>query len=134
VNRKISKIIEIARIIQPNVQNGKNFHVSAAFKKRKIIGFAWNDYSEPNLAHVFGEYLPTRNGENYQAGRHSETQLIKKLGFSMHDLTIVNVRIDKNGQPMMAKPCINCQKQLDKFGYKRIYYTIADSEYGVIHS
>ena len=55
MNNKLSRVIEIAKLLQSEKQDGKNFHVTAAIKKRKIIAIAWNTYQEPNLSHVFGE-------------------------------------------------------------------------------
>lgn len=133
MNNKLSRVIEIAKLLQPEKQDGKNFHVTAAIKKRKIIAIAWNTYQEPNLSHVFGEYVPTRGGENYKAGRHSEAQLLKKLKIPTKDLTFVNVRLGKNGEPMMARCCKNCERILRERGFRRIIYSINQNEYGTIN-
>jgi len=132
VNSKLKRIIEIARLLQPEKQDGKNFHVSAAIRKRKIVAIAWNTYQESNLSHVFGEYLPTRGGEKYKAGRHSETALLKKLKTPTKDLTFINVRLGKNGEPMMARCCKNCERVLRERGFRRIIYSINSNEYGTI--
>lgn len=133
MNNKLLRVIEIAKLLQPEKQDGKNFHVTAAIKKRKIIAIAWNTYQEPNLSHVFGEYVPTRGGENYKAVRHSECQLLKKLKIPTKDLTFINVRLGKNGEPLMARCCPNCERAMRKVGFRRIIYSINQNEYGTIN-
>jgi len=133
VNKKLSRIIKIAKALKGEKQSGKQFHVSAAFRKNKIVGIAWNDYQQPNLTHRFGVYKPTRGGSNYKPCRHSETELLKKLRLPTKDLTFVNVRIGNNGQPMMAHPCPNCQRELERFGFKKLHYSITENEEGIIY-
>ena len=41
-------------------------------------------------------------------------------------------RITKSGEMALAKPCRNCIKALKSKGCKRVYYSISDSEYGVL--
>ncbi len=132
MNKKITRTIEIARLLQPTKMSGKNFHVSAAFKKSKMVGLAWNTYDDAHLTHVFGEYGPTRGGENYNPGRHSECQLLKKLRMPTEDLIIVNVRLGKNGEPMIARCCGNCERVLREKKFKKLLYTINNKEYGIL--
>lgn len=133
MNKKITRVLELARLLQPEKQTGKNFHVSAAFQKSKIIAIAWNNYQEANLSHVFGEYLPTRGGANYQAGRHSEAQLLKKIKTPTKDLTIVNVRLGRKGEAMIARCCPNCERILRERGFKKLLYSISENESGTIY-
>ena len=39
-----------------------------------------------------------------------------------------NVRLLKSGVPAISKPCDACQKMLDSFGVKRLYYTNRNGE------
>lgn len=132
MNKKLSKCIEISKLLMPTKKTGRSFHTSFAFLKNKMVALAWNSYKDGHLTHVFGKYPPTRGGENYKAGRHSECQLLKKLRIPTKNLTICNVRIDNNGDVALAKCCPNCQKLLDSRGYRRIIYSININEYGII--
>lgn len=132
MNKKLSKCIEISKLLMSEKKTGRSFHMSFAFLKNKMVALAWNSYKDAHLTHVFGKYLPTRGGDNYKAGRHSECQLLKKLRIPTKDLTICNVRIDNNNRVAMAKCCPNCQKLLDSLGYRRILYSINEKEFGTI--
>lgn len=59
---------------------------------------------------------------------HAEYRLLKKCGWGA---TIWVVRVDRNGQWAMAKPCIKCQTLIKNKGVKKVFYTIAPGEYGV---
>ncbi len=96
---------------------------------------AWNSYEHEHLEHLFGEYKVTRgNPENYKAGRHSESELLRRIKIPLKNISIFNVRVDNNGNEAMAKACANCEKLLRKNGLKRLVYTIAPNEYGILES
>jgi len=134
MNKKLSRAIEIAKCLKPLKQSGKNFHVTIGYAKNKIVSIGYNSYDHENLDHRFGKYKPTRNGgNNYKAGRHSETEMLRRLKIPTKGLTICNVRIDNNGDVAMAKCCDNCQKLLDSLGYRRILYSISETEFGAIY-
>lgn len=133
MNKKLSRAIEIAKCLKPLKQNGQQFHVSIAYAKNKIVSIGYNSYTHENLDHRFGKYKPTRNGgNNYKAGRHSETEMLRRLKIPTKDLTICNVRIDNNGEPAIASPCENCMIVLNRLGYKRILYSISETQFGTI--
>lgn len=133
MNKKLARAIEIAKCLKPLKQNGKQFHVSIAYSKNKIVSIGYNSYEHENLNHIFGKYKPARgNSKNYKAGRHSETEMLRKLKMPTKDLTICNVRIDNNNKVAIAKCCPNCQKLLDSLGYRRILYSINEKEFGAI--
>lgn len=133
MNKKLSRAIEIAKCLKPLKQSGKNFHCSIAYSKNKIVSIGYNSYTHENLDHRFGKYKPTRAGSNYKACRHSETEMLRKLKIPTKNLIICNVRIDNNGEVAMAKCCPNCQKVLDSLGYRRIFYSISETEFGTIN-
>mgnify|MGYP003489874095 CR=1 FL=1 len=132
MNKKILRAIEISRALRPQKQSGKNFHCSFGFLRSKIVGIGWNSYDESHLEHKFGKYHPTRGGENYNAGRHSETQLLRRLKISTKDLTIINVRVGYKGEILMARCCLNCERVLREKGFKKLLYTITETEFGVL--
>jgi len=60
---------------------------------------------------------------------HAEARLAKKL---TPQSVVFVVRIDRAGDFKMAKPCEACAKKLRLSKIRKCYYTINNSEYGVI--
>lgn len=132
MKKKILRAIDIARALKPNHQSGQHFHVSIAYKRSKIVSIAWNDYQLCHLYHRYGHYRPTRNeGANYKVTRHSEIRLLQKLILPPQDLVLINVKINADNEPSMAKPCENCARVINNL-FKRVYYTIDSDNYGIL--
>jgi hypothetical protein len=60
---------------------------------------------------------------------HSEARLVRKL---TKNSVVFVVRIDRQGQWRMAKPCSTCLCKLKQIKVKTCYYTIGPNEYGVL--
>lgn len=60
---------------------------------------------------------------------HAEQRLAQKLGMGA---VIYVARLKRDGSRGLAKPCQNCERILRSRGVVRVYYTIADNEYGVL--
>lgn len=60
---------------------------------------------------------------------HAESRLCRKL---TPDSTVAVVRILANGSWAMARPCEGCQRCLKRIGVKKVYYSIAPDEFGVM--
>jgi len=54
---------------------------------------------------------------------HSELDALIKARDSLDKCKVVNVRIKKNGNVGLSKPCPQCQKMLEDHGVERVYYT-----------
>ncbi len=78
-----------------------------------------------------GVYVYARNAtsscRNYS--HHAEVRLCAKLTPAS---TIWLVRINFEGNWLLAKPCERCMMCMRHTGVKRVIYTIAHNEYGVI--
>ncbi len=61
---------------------------------------------------------------------HAEVRTLKKRG----NISVLYVsRIaKKDGNFSLAKPCKNCMTRIRAYRVKKVYYTISNSEYGVI--
>lgn len=132
MNKKLTRCIQIAKCLQPTKQDGKNWHMTFIFDGARIISIGHNCYKHENLHYKFGKYLPTREGANYHACRHSECQAISKLKKTRKNLSFFNVRIDNNGKAAMSQPCKNCQREIDKLSPKKIIFTIDEKTFGTI--
>jgi tRNA(Arg) A34 adenosine deaminase TadA len=60
---------------------------------------------------------------------HAEYRALKKAG---KDSILYVARIDRFGQWAMAKPCNLCQTLIKNKRVRRVYYTIAKDEFGVM--
>ena len=80
-----------------------------------------------------GALVHSFNGSgNYPIAQgHAETRLSRKLDVG----SIVYVARYSFGTHnlVMAKPCQNCEKVLQSCGVKKVYYSIQNTEYGVLN-
>jgi Cytidine and deoxycytidylate deaminase zinc-binding region len=129
VNQRIyARLLEVSKAMKPRVQTGKSYHVSALVYKSRIICIATNDYTRMHNEKRFGRYENWKGFESpYRPCIHSEIKLITKWGEEdLSDYELVNVRVDNNGNPNMAKACPNCARTLQGFAPRRVFYS--DSE------
>jgi deoxycytidylate deaminase len=134
---RVDRVIKIARSLKPEKAIGKPFHVTACYRKSKLIALGWNDYRHFHPAKRFGVYTGfKRSKEKYIAGRHSEIAAVLNCGhIDFSDIVFINVRINNNNQVDMSKPCPNCLRTLsEQIGFKSIIYTNADGTIGIIKS
>jgi deoxycytidylate deaminase len=124
IHKKIKKCIEISKCLKKDKESGRSFHCTFIYNKNKLLSIGFNSYKKLHRRHIFGAYKGTKdNPEQYIAGIHSEIDALIKLGKTdCSKLTFVNVRIDKNKQANISKPCENCFRVLQGLGFKQIYY------------
>lgn len=63
---------------------------------------------------------------------HAEQDAVLNAFTDLKGLEMLVVRIGKSGDFRLAKPCEHCMKYLNKIGLKRVYYTIDNTNFGVI--
>lgn len=91
--------------------------------------FGINNYNKQHLETRFGKYYPTRSPEGiYISSIHSEIDalriFINKFGTSdCSGLTLFNCRLSLGGEPILAKPCGNCERILTNLNFKEILWT-----------
>jgi len=124
------KYIEITKALMYDNFKAKTFHTTFIIRKRRIqkIGINADKTHPANLKYnYFGrDGLDIRSMVNV----HSELSAILKYGKEdCSDCIFVNVRIDKNMRPTMAKPCKGCQDMLSKVGFKKVFYTNEHGEF-----
>lgn len=118
------KYIEITKALMFDNFTAKTFHTTFILKKNRIQKIGINaDKTHP--ANLKYDYCG-KDGKDIRAmvGVHSELSAILKYGKDdCSDCVFINVRIDKNGNVTMAKPCRGCQDMLKQIKYKKLYYT-----------
>jgi len=70
--------------------------------------------------------LPARNPE---PRAHAEQRLVRKLDKGS---IVFVVRVYRNGELALARPCKRCQTAMRLRGVRSCYYSISDTEYGVL--
>jgi len=109
VNEDIfDKVVSIAR---KSVMQHK--HGAIIVRNGEILGAGYNHITD---------YM------SHQWSCHAEVAAIqncrKKDRQNLSDATLLVVRISKEGEPKLSKPCANCKKQIEKYGIKRVFYSV----------
>lgn len=118
------KFVEITKALMEENFTARTFHTTFIVKKNRIQKIGINS-GKTHPANLRYKYLG-REGKDIRSmvGIHSELSAIMKYGKEdCSDCIFVNIRIDKNKNPTIAKPCRGCQDLLNQVGYKRLYYT-----------
>lgn len=114
MNNKIFSYLKMAGQIALNNNAGRAYLLGAVgVRKDGAIVSAFNG----------SDYLPNRMA-------HAEYRLCKKLDAGA---TVYVARVMRSsGEFGMSKPCPDCMRALTARHVKKIYYTIAENEYGKI--
>lgn len=126
--KRKARLINIARSLH-HKKSGPNFHVSFILNKNQLLCLGVNNYNKSHPKHKMGQYYSRKgNGDLYEACIHSEVAAMKlfvsKFGhLDLSGLTLFNVRLGVNGEPMMSAPCKNCAKLLGAAGCNDLIHT-----------
>ncbi len=91
-------------------------HGAVVVKSGRVLGTGFN--KQRNHPHV----IP--NGKHReQCGRHAEFVALKEAGTNTRNATIFIARINRKGDDLLSKPCINCQKLIEESGIKNVIFT-----------
>jgi deoxycytidylate deaminase len=118
-----NKLIDIARanILLPD--SGKR-HFSFIMDGKKIISFGWNRSWRTHP-------IAKRYGHRHDC-QHSELHAILNFQYPIRELRwydLVNIRLHKNGNVALSKPCNSCQEMLADFGVSNIFFSAQNGEF-----
>lgn len=84
-------------------------------KGRRVLAVAVNTYrNNPRVV----------SDPSTQSTYHAEWNAIKQLkDVDLSDVTLYSARVNREGKPMLAKPCKACESLIEMFEIKRVYYT-----------
>ena len=108
IGRKIGNTI--SRIGLDNTK--RTNHFAFITKGSKIISFGINKYKTH----------PRAPGKYKQI--HAEVDAILNAEYIPEGSVMYSIRILKNGQYAMAKPCESCEKYISRFPIRRVIYTL----------
>ena len=99
---------------------GRTFHISFILNKSKILSIGINKYNRSSSFNRNYGYLPHQK-------LHSEMAAAIKLGFiNCNGLSIVNFRIDNNGNLANSCYCAACQNLIKALAFKSAHYSDND--------
>lgn len=106
----------------------RRYHFTIAFDVNKPILVCQNNPIKINhKAYRIGQQFNIQTYQDFPYV-HSESHLISKLldRYNSIDtnLSIVNIRINRQGIVLLSKPCENCQKILDAVGLTKVYWSM----------
>jgi deoxycytidylate deaminase len=87
-------------------------------KKGRVLAIRTNDYK---CSHPLQKHFAVLSGKPEAIFLHAEIAALIASKKEVYKLLIA--RIDKNGNPVPAKPCPICEKAIVAFGVKEIEYT-----------
>lgn len=87
------------------------------FNKSKIISRGYN-HSQRSVRHLKPKF------QRYSGTVHAEVDAIIKAKTDLKNSSILIIRINRNNQLRLAKPCKWCQMYLEYVGIRKVYYSI----------
>ena len=89
-------------------------------KKGKILSIGKNSFSK---SHPTMAYYAEKMGNKHRIYLHAELHALIKLNNTCDPYAIYVVRVNNQGEPLLAKPCEICQQAISDSGIQEIYYT-----------
>ena len=125
-SKKTKRTLELAKRVATNSIYGKLRHGAVLLKGGNVINVAFNKSDFTKFGNRF------RN--NYTCGHattHAEIGAILGVSRSSTEgATIVVVRINRDGEYRMSKPCTMCEDVLKFVGVKKVVYTTGEDTMG----
>jgi hypothetical protein len=103
-----------------------SFHYAFAIKKSKVVAIGKNNISDGSkTALQIGRSLNITKWKEYPY-IHAECDAIYQIKdkYQQTDIEIISVRINRNGEFRLAKPCPHCQKVMTILGYHNVWWSI----------
>ena len=94
-------------------------------KRGRVLSVGKNSYTK---SHTAMWRLGVEHGEPHKIFKHAELDAILRCDdiSKVHKISVF--RYNRQGKPMMAKPCKLCQSLIDKVGIKVVEYTTGGEE------
>jgi len=116
---KLNKFVKIA-IEESKKSTHQQRCAAVIFKRNKIISKGFNT-SQKSTKHLKKKF------QKWPGTIHAEVDAIIKAKTDLKRCSILVVRINKNEQLRLAKPCKYCQMYLEYIGIRKIFYTTNES-------
>lgn len=120
--KKIQEAVERSLLLFPH-EKKKAYHFSFMFERNKLVSCGVNSILSPKALY-FAKRYSLQKILKYPS-LHSEIACISNLWgrVDVSKFTMINVRLSRNRDIMLSKPCKDCQTVIDALGIKVIYST-----------
>lgn len=117
----ISNYNTTIQLTQLSERVGASSHACSIIYKNKIIGYGINKCKTHPLQ---AKYKKRIQCDYLHAEIDALVQVINKHGSDiLKDCTMFVCRTFKNGESANSKPCIGCNRAIEAFNIKKVYYT-----------
>lgn len=124
MNRKLqTKLVKLSLDLI-SLPVGPNKHFTYIINKNKIVSLGFNHYRK---SHPLGKLYGLHDGT-----LHSEVAAITRFQGRPADLmyhSLVNVRVNREGDVQMSRPCQFCRRMLSSFGFNEVWWTTPDGKF-----
>jgi len=96
---------------------------SVIFDGKKILSVGCNGIRNHRKLHPKFQKFPG------SGSIHAEIDAILKARRDLKGMSLLVVRINKQGKLMLSKPCSNCIEYLNHVGIKNVYYSLSSYPY-----
>lgn len=128
----VKQSISIALSLLPKAKSSRKtknkfFHFAFGYHGNKLLAIGQNqpDKTNPKALKIEKKF----NIKNHYPYLHAETDLISRLWNEYRidsNLTMVIIRLNKNGELRNSKPCAKCSKIIQSLGITDLYWSIND--------
>jgi hypothetical protein len=122
----IKRALEISHaLFDPN--SSLNHHISIAFYKNKVVGIGQN-CNKTDPTNLFNRKFNRDNQDiSGLKGCCSEASLFKRLknmtNIPFNKINIINIRINRNKEVSLSKPCSSCQNLIKFIEPKSLWFS-----------
>lgn len=132
---KPEKYAEIFKALVPPVREWhmRNYHATFALQGSKLIAIGINKAKTHPLN--LRNRKKNSSGIDFSYSKFSCSELVclnsvrRKTTIPFSKLTLINFRIDREGNLAMAKPCKSCESLLRFLEIRKLYYTNNEGEF-----
>lgn len=114
---RFEKFVDLALALRDKPA-AKNLHFSFIIRKNRVRAIGWNNSVKTHsLAYEHDYQYPMQ---------HAELSAITRFDGKIEELrkcTLINVRINKEGQVLYSRPCKNCTRLLKAFSLNDVYFS-----------
>ena len=120
----LQQLVTKSRQLLELVPDQKFWHFSFILERNKVLSFGWNKMAKTH---------PYALRHGYEHGfLHSEVDAVKNFPGTPAGLSrcaLVNIRIGRQGQICLSKPCDCCTKFLIGLDFKEVLYSQDDGSF-----
>ncbi len=119
---KISNILSNVCVDEANKSKYIQKVGAVVFKRNRIIS-AGHNYSQKSAKKLHPRF------QRWPGSIHAEVDAIIKAKTDLKGMDMMVIRINKQNQFRLAKPCKHCRMYLEHVGIRRVYYSISEYPY-----